>query len=263
MSTQKILSDVQKLKRLLPYWLSHNSQHMLEHEKWRNKAESAGLIEVGLELKKLVELSKESNRHIERACALMEEENLIESVEKPGNDSDAIPAAEIRPEEDLAGHRIKPIGVIRTPYVDNAPYQPIADDDGEFRICVDPAYADGLQDLDRFQYIYVIYLVHRVRKEVSMSVSPYWAPGLKVGVFASRSPVRPNRLGLSIVQLKRVEGSEIFTSGLDVFDGTPLLDVKPYIKGLDDKGDANLGWLEDIDDREHLMLHIKGIPHDY
>ena len=263
MSTQKVLSDIQKLKRLLPYWLRHNSQHMLDHEKWRSKAESAGLRGVGLELKKIVELSKESNRHIERACLLMEEENLAESVEKTSKGKYGVPAGEIRPDEDHADYRLKPIGVIRTPYVDNAPYQPVIDDDGEFRICVDPAYADGLQDLDRFRYIYVIYLVHRVRKKISMSVSPYWTPGLKVGVFASRSPVRPNRLGLSVVQLKRVEGNEIFTSGLDVFDGTPLLDVKPYIKDLDDKSDANHGWLEDIDDREHLMLHIKGIPHDY
>jgi tRNA (Thr-GGU) A37 N-methylase len=50
---------------------------------------------------------------------------------------------------------------------------------------------------------------------------------------------------------------------LDVFDGTPLLDIKPYIKELDSKSDANFGWLEDLDDRDHLMLHIKGIPHDY
>ena len=50
---------------------------------------------------------------------------------------------------------------------------------------------------------------------------------------------------------------------LDVFDGTPLLDIKPYIKELDSKSDANFGWLEDLDDRDHLMLHIKGIPHEY
>lgn len=53
------------------------------------------------------------------------------------------------------------------------------------------------------------------------------------------------------------------TSGFDVFDGTPLLDIKPYIKDLDSKGDANYGWIEDLEDRDHLMLHIRGIPHDY
>ena len=48
-----------------------------------------------------------------------------------------------------------------------------------------------------------------------------------------------------------------------MFDGTPLLDIKPYIKDLDTKDDANYGWIEDMDDREHLLLHIRGIPHDY
>ncbi|MBW2124324.1 MAG: SAM-dependent methyltransferase, partial [Deltaproteobacteria bacterium] len=55
----------------------------------------------------------------------------------------------------------------------------------------------------------------------------------------------------------------IYTSGLDVFDGTPLLDIKPYIRDLDSKGDANYGWIEDLEDRDHLLLHIKGIPHEY
>jgi tRNA (Thr-GGU) A37 N-methylase len=96
-----------------------------------------------------------------------------------------------------------------------------------------------------------------------MSVSPSWTPGRNVGLFSSRSPVRPNPLGLSIVEVKRVTGNEVFTSGLDTFDGTPLLDIKPYIKDLDSKDDANYGWLEDLDDRDHLMLHIKGVPHDY
>jgi len=82
-------------------------------------------------------------------------------------------------------------------------------------------------------------------------------------VFASRSPVRPNCIGLSIVRIKRIINNEILTSGLDVFDGTPLLDIKPYIKDLDVKIDANYGWIEEIGDREHLFLHIKGIPHDY
>jgi hypothetical protein len=62
---------------------------------------------------------------------------------------------------------------------------------------------------------------------------------------------------------KGITNNEILTSGMDVFDGTPLLDIKPYIKDLDTKHDANYGWIEDMDDREHLLLHIRGIPHDY
>ena len=94
-------------------------------------------------------------------------------------------------------------------------------------------------------------------------VSPPWAKGKKVGVFASRSPVRPNPIGLSIVRIKKIVGNKIYTSGLDVFDGTPLLDIKPYIKDLDNKDNANYGWVKETGDMSHLSLHIKGIPHDY
>jgi len=65
------------------------------------------------------------------------------------------------------------------------------------------------------------------------------------------------------VRIKHITGNHIVTSGLDVFDGTPLLDIKPYIKEPDTKPNANYGWLEDLEDRAHLTLHIKGIPHEY
>jgi tRNA (Thr-GGU) A37 N-methylase len=96
-----------------------------------------------------------------------------------------------------------------------------------------------------------------------MMIQPPWAKGKKVGLFASRSPVRPNPIGLSIVRIKKIIENKIYTSGLDVFDGTPLLDIKPYIKDLDDKFDADYGWIKEMDDTEHLSLHIKGIPHGY
>ena len=65
------------------------------------------------------------------------------------------------------------------------------------------------------------------------------------------------------MQLKKIEGNIIYTSGLDIFNNTPLLDIKPYIRDLDSKSDANYGWLEfkNKDEKEHLLLHIKGIPH--
>jgi tRNA-Thr(GGU) m(6)t(6)A37 methyltransferase TsaA len=163
----------------------------------------------------------------------------------------------------IVSFNLKQIGFIRTPYIDNAPYQPVEEDEGDFRIVVEPRYTGGLYRLTKFRYIYVIYYMHRVNRELSMVASPPWIGGTKVGVFASRSPIRPNRIGLSIVRIKHVVNNEIFTSGLDVFDGTPLLDIKPYIKDLDTKCDANYGWLEDMNNYEHLLLHIKGIPHNY
>ena len=96
-----------------------------------------------------------------------------------------------------------------------------------------------------------------------MDVSPPWANGLRVGLFASRSPLRPNPIGLSVVRVKGIENNRVYTSGLDVFDGTPLLDIKPYINDLDSKCDANNGWVQNMNEDEHLALHIQGIPHDY
>ena len=158
----------------------------------------------------------------------------------------------------------KQIGVIRTPYTDTAPYQPVADDQGEFRIVLRQEYARGLADLETFRYIYVLYFVDRLSRDPVMTETPAWITDTHVGLFASRSPVRPNPIGLSVVQLKKVAGNEVFTSGLDVFDNTPLLDIKPYIKDLDSKNDANYGWIDNLPgNKQHLLLHIMGIPHEY
>lgn len=159
---------------------------------------------------------------------------------------------------------IRQIGVIRTPYINNAPYQPVRDDNGEFRIILRNEYAEGLADLDTFRYIYVLYFIDRITKTPVMAENPAWIPDTSVGLFASRSPVRPNPIGLSVVQLKKIIGNEVFTSGLDVFDKTPLLDIKPYIKDLDSKTDANYGWIGNLPgSKQHLLLHIMGIPHGY
>jgi len=157
----------------------------------------------------------------------------------------------------------KAIGVIHTPYTDTAPYQPIADDEGEFFIEVYSKYSKGLFELDSFRYMYVIYYIHQLTQRVTMEVSPPWTHGLQIGLFASRSPLRPNPIGLSIVKIERIDKNKIFTSGLDVFDGTPLLDIKPYVKDLDSKCDADYGWIDRLRDMRHLALHIQGIPHDY
>jgi tRNA (adenine37-N6)-methyltransferase len=157
----------------------------------------------------------------------------------------------------------KKIGIIRTPYRNDAPYQPVYEDKGTFYIEVDTQYAMGLKKLSKFHYVYVIYYMNMVKKKLSMTLSIPWIDSIRVGVFASRSPVRPNPIGLSIVRIKKIKKNKIFTSGLDVFDGTPLLDLKPYVKDLDSKSDANYGWVTDIDDYDHLIQHIKGIPHDY
>ena len=158
--------------------------------------------------------------------------------------------------------KMVPIGLIRTPYKDSAPYQPV-EEEGEFYLEIDKEWAQGLKDLEKFRYIYVIYYAHMVTRKPEPIVIPPWTHGKKIGVFASRSPARPNPIALSVVKVFSIKENIVKISGLDAFDGTPILDIKPYIQELDSKSDANYGWIEELPDRDHLILHIKGIPHDY
>lgn len=160
---------------------------------------------------------------------------------------------------------LKPIGTIRTPYRERAPFQPIERDigEGKFRIVLDPEYEAGLEELSKFRYIYVLSYLNRAGAGVGMKVSPPWSGGKKVGLFASRSPWRPNPIGLSIVKLLSIEGNEILTSPLDLFDETPLLDIKPYFKELDAKEDADYGWVEGMEGKKHLIDHVRGVPHTH
>ncbi len=157
--------------------------------------------------------------------------------------------------------RLRKIGIIRTPYGWKPPRQPVHE--GECYLEIFPEFSQGLKGLETFRYIYVLFWMDRI-EDFSLEAEPPWAGGeVKVGVFASRSPRRPNPIGLSVVRLLSVEGNIVRTSSIDAIDRTPLLDIKPYIRYLDSKEDANLGWVEALPDREHLLLHLRGIPHDY
>ncbi|MFW6384120.1 MAG: tRNA (N6-threonylcarbamoyladenosine(37)-N6)-methyltransferase TrmO [Halodesulfurarchaeum sp.] len=154
-----------------------------------------------------------------------------------------------------------PIGTISSPYEADAPFQPVPDA-GDFALELEPEFADGLDRLAAFTYAYVLFHLDRAR-DFSLSVRPPWRDGTEVGLFATRSPERPNPIGLSVVRIRAVGDARVEISPIDTFDGTPLLDVKPYVDGLDAKSDANVGWI-DLDaaaDQEHLSYHVKGIPH--
>ena len=99
----------------------------------------------------------------------------------------------------------EPIGVIHTPYVEKAPHQPVEEKAGEFKIELYPKYVEGLYRLEDFKYIYVIYHLDKIGRKPSMLVKPPWAGGVEVGLFASRSPVRINGIGLSVVRLEKIE----------------------------------------------------------
>jgi tRNA-Thr(GGU) m(6)t(6)A37 methyltransferase TsaA len=160
-------------------------------------------------------------------------------------------------------HILNNIGSIRSPYIDNSPYQPLDQDEGSFMLVLDKKYSSGLKELEKFTYLYVIYYLDKIQRTNQLTLSPPWANSLEIGVFASRSPNRPNPIGLSIVKIKKIKDNIIYISGIDAFDNTPILDIKPYIAKLDAKDDANFGWINEMDDENHLALHIKGLPHSH
>lgn len=156
------------------------------------------------------------------------------------------------------------IGTIHTPYFAfNAPHQPIADAPGDFWITLNPEYTSALKTLNTFNYIYVLYHLDQVTPPVEFQTHSPWAPELEIGLFASRSPKRPNPIGLSIVKIKEIQGNEITISGIDAYNGTPLLDIKPYIHFRDSKEDANNGWFDTLPDKEHTIAHALGHSHEH
>jgi tRNA-Thr(GGU) m(6)t(6)A37 methyltransferase TsaA len=160
---------------------------------------------------------------------------------------------------------LRPIGVIRTAFDDPngfCPSQAVEREEGEARLEIDPAWSEGLKDLDRFDHIWVLYHLDRAGPPKT-TVQPPWAKGRQVGLFASRTPARPCPIGLSVVRLKRIEGTTLVTSLVDALDETPLLDVKPYIPSIDAKQQANHGWIEDLDGWAHLLEHVRGLPHEH
>ena len=138
-----------------------------------------------------------------------------------------------------------PIGIIHTPHIDpkGTPIQPTAARGIPGRVEVQPQFVDGLQDLAGFAYLILLYHFDRVR-ETKLKVKPFLDTELR-GVFATRAPVRPNPIGLSIVRLTRVEGNILHIEDVDILDGTPLLDIKPYVDRFDVRNSERQSWLEE------------------
>jgi len=145
--------------------------------------------------------------------------------------------------EAMVANEQQPIGVIHSPFsvLDNMPIQPAGARDIEGSVVIDEALATGLQDLQQFSHIYLIYRFHQAAR-TELRVTPFMDSTPR-GVFATRSPLRPSHIGLSIVELLSVEGNRLRVRGVDILDGTPLLDIKPYIPQFDHRPDANSGWM--------------------
>lgn len=136
------------------------------------------------------------------------------------------------------------IGIIHSPFTDleNMPIQPVGAGEVMGSAVLSPEFAEGLKDLEGFSHIYLLYFFHRACRS-EMRVVPYMDREER-GVFATRSPLRPAHLGLSIVELVAVEASLLHLRGVDVLDGTPLLDIKPYIPAFDHREEVRTGWMQ-------------------
>lgn len=136
-----------------------------------------------------------------------------------------------------------PIGTIHSPFTEPAgmPIQPAGADDAAGTVVLEAAYAEGLRDLEGFSHVILIYHFHRSQGH-ELLVTPYLDDRVH-GVFATRAPRRPNPIGLSVVRLTGREGAVLHVEGLDVLDGTPLLDVKPWVPDFVARGEVRTGWV--------------------
>jgi tRNA-Thr(GGU) m(6)t(6)A37 methyltransferase TsaA len=135
------------------------------------------------------------------------------------------------------------IGVVHSPWKRAAemPIQPQGASGVEGHVEVLPQYAAGLRDLDGFSHIYLIYHFHRAGS-TRLTVTPFLDQESR-GVFATRAPVRPNAIGLSVVRLVAVTENILTVEDIDVLDGTPLLDIKPYVTAFDVRPVERSGWM--------------------
>jgi tRNA (adenine37-N6)-methyltransferase len=142
----------------------------------------------------------------------------------------------------------KAIGLIHSPFKEKA-HTPIQ---GVFSVekgtvVLFPEYAEGLKDIEGFSHLYLIYHFDRA-DEHSLIRKPF-LDTVERGIFATRHYNRPNHIGLSIVELLSVKNGVLEVGGVDVLDGTPLLDIKPYVKRFDLREDARSGWFDNVPDR--------------
>jgi len=137
-----------------------------------------------------------------------------------------------------------PIGTIETPFNDlkGMPIQPSGAAKVQGTIVIDKKYEQGLTDLKGFSHIILLYLFHQ-SKGYDLMVKPF-LDDQKRGLFSTRAPRRPNPIGLSVVRLIKREGNRLTIEGIDVLNGTPLIDIKPYVPGFDTKEVTAIGWLE-------------------
>jgi len=139
--------------------------------------------------------------------------------------------------------RVKPIGIIHSPFKrkEDTPIQPRRSTAiGEIEIL--KKYQEGLEDIDGFSHVILIYKFHK-SKGYCLKVKPFLDEKTR-GLFATRYPRRPNQIGLSVMRLLKRKENILTVKGIDVIDGTPLLDIKPYVPDFEPDEKIKIGWLE-------------------
>lgn len=140
--------------------------------------------------------------------------------------------------------RYKPIGIIHSPFREpsGTPIQPAGARDIGSTVEIASEYVKGLEDIEGFSHVILIYHFHLSRGYL-LKVKPYMDEKSR-GVFATRAPSRPNPIGISIVRLVKVDGNVLYIKDVDIVDGTPLLDIKPYVPEFDTRKVEKIGWLK-------------------
>ncbi|NDV18621.1 tRNA (N6-threonylcarbamoyladenosine(37)-N6)-methyltransferase TrmO [Pseudodesulfovibrio sp. JC047] len=146
-----------------------------------------------------------------------------------------------------------PIGVIHTPFtsLDDMPIQPTGARDVVGEIEINEELVEGLDDLDGFSHIHLVYHFHK-NTDFKLKVTPFMDT-VPRGLFATRAPRRPNMIGMSVVRLESIDGNRLRVRGIDVLDGTPLLDIKPYVAKFDAAPADRFGWLDENADKAETL----------
>lgn len=136
-----------------------------------------------------------------------------------------------------------PIGVVHSPFmtIEGMPLQPNSEHAKQGSIEIFLEFAEGLKDIEGFSHLILLYNFHK-SKNFHLHVQPFLDSDFR-GVFATRAPSRPNQIGLSVVEIEKVEGNIIYLKNIDVLNGTPLLDIKPFIPEFDAPVCIKKGWL--------------------
>jgi len=152
----------------------------------------------------------------------------------------------------------RPIGVIHSEHVvpEKTPIQPVYARGCRGEVEIYPEFEEGLSDVEGFSHLYLVYHLHRA-ESAQLVVKPFLQDMMR-GIFATRAPRRPNAIGLSIVELVRREGNVLYLDGVDILDGTPLLDIKPYTAKFDFFRTTRNGWQDEVDEETAMRRGKRG-----